>query len=166
MNSLERIVSPTWLGGWEGVNLLRFSTLCHRGVAINPFIPLLKTTLYGRKKQPFKVKNLNNSILPGDFSVTFEKVGAKLGIVGLNTSFLQLTNVNYEGKLALHAHQFHQACGGDGVAWAKQHHVCLLLTHHPPSWLDLESQQSLTGEIEAHGRFAVHPQPGGLGAHQ
>ncbi|MCP4701274.1 MAG: hypothetical protein GY862_31130 [Gammaproteobacteria bacterium] len=95
-------------------------------------------------------------MLPGDFSISIEKNGAKLGIVGLNTAFLQLTDRDYKGKLALHARQFHAACGTDGIAWAKQHHTCLLLTHHPGDWLDAESRQHLHGEITAHSRFAVH----------
>ncbi|MGK7905616.1 MAG: AAA-like domain-containing protein [Synechococcus sp.] len=108
------------------------------------------------EKQPFRARKLNEGILPGDFSFTFEKEQAKLGVLGLNTSFLQLTSDDYEGKLAIHARQFHQACSGNGVDWAKQHHVCLLLTHHPPSWLTTESKQDLRGEIVAHGRFAAH----------
>jgi predicted MPP superfamily phosphohydrolase len=109
------------------------------------------------KKQPFKVDNLKNGILPGDFSITFKKGDAKLGIVGLNSTFLQLTSDDYKGKLALHTRQFQAACdGNDGPDWAKQHHVCLLLTHQPPSWLDAHSQQHLNGEIADRGRFAAH----------
>ncbi len=107
-------------------------------------------------KQPFMPKNLNTGVLPGDFSTSIEKDGAKLGIVGLNTAFLQLTSENYKSKLALHARQFHEVCGGDGSSWAKKHHACLLLTHHPPAWLDSDSRKHLHGDITAHGRFAVH----------
>jgi len=95
-------------------------------------------------------------MLPGDFSISLEKDGAMFGIVGLNTAFLQLTGDNYEGKLGLHVRQFHAACGGDGIAWAKRHHACLLLTHHPPVWLNPESQQHLKGEIADHSRFGAH----------
>jgi len=109
------------------------------------------------EQQSHKLQNITPGLLPGDFSATIEKDdGAKLGIVGLNTSFLQLTNDNYEGKLALHSLQFQEACNGDGPKWAKQHQTCLLLTHHPPLWLNPDSQQHLNGEITAHGRFAVH----------
>ncbi len=106
--------------------------------------------------QSFRPDGIKTGIIPGDFSVTFEKQGVKLGIVGLNTSFLQLTGDNYKGKLAIHGKQFHEACGGDGPAWAKQHHACLLLTHHPPVWLNNDSKQYLNGEITDHARFAVH----------
>ncbi|MCP4699033.1 MAG: hypothetical protein GY862_19595 [Gammaproteobacteria bacterium] len=109
-----------------------------------------------REHQPLHVKNINTGILPGDFSVTIGKEGAKLGIVGLNTSFLQLTGDDYNGRLALHARQFHAACDDDGVHWAKQHRACLLLTHHPPTWLNAEARQHLNAGITDHGRFAVH----------
>ena len=108
------------------------------------------------ERQPFKPENLKAGVLAGDFSATIEKNGAKLGILGLNTSFLQVTGDNYEGKLAIHPRQFHQACDGDGPTWARQHHACLLLTHHPPSWFAPDAQAHLNGEITARGRFAVH----------
>ncbi|MCP4702861.1 MAG: metallophosphoesterase, partial [Gammaproteobacteria bacterium] len=108
------------------------------------------------QKQPFRPENIHTGMLPGDFSVTIEKDGAKLGIAGLNTSFLQLGAGDYEKKLALHTRQFHAACEGNGSEWAKQHHACFLLTHHPPAWLDPESQQHLHGEIPTPRRFAVH----------
>ncbi|MCP4698786.1 MAG: toll/interleukin-1 receptor domain-containing protein [Gammaproteobacteria bacterium] len=108
------------------------------------------------EKQSLKPHALKFGLLPGDFSVTIEKEGVKIGILGLNSSFLQLTDADYKGRLALNARQFHEACGGDGPDWARQHHVCLLLTHHPSTWLTPDSQQDLQGEITAHGRFAVH----------
>ncbi len=108
------------------------------------------------KKQNFKAEEVNDGILPGDFAVTVEKNGAKLGILGLNTAFLQLTDGEYQGKLALHASQLHGACNENGLEWAKQHHVCLLLTHHPPAWLNPEARNCLNGEIADHGRFTVH----------
>lgn len=94
--------------------------------------------------------------LPGDFSAIVDKDGASLGVVGLNTAFLQLTNDSYEEKLALDPIQFNQACGGDGPAWVKQRNVSLLLTHHPPSWLTKDSQEQLEAEIAGYDNFAVH----------
>ena len=95
-------------------------------------------------------------MLPGDFSATFEKDGLRVGVVGLNSTFLQFEGGDYRGRLALSAQQFHEACGSDGAAWARDHHVCLLLTHQPPDWLDAESRGQLDGEINVPGRFAVH----------
>jgi len=95
-------------------------------------------------------------LLPGDFSATIDKDGARLGILGLNTAFLQLADGDYQGRLALHARQFHGACGDSGPDWARQHHACLLLTHHSPVWLDRDARGQLDGQIASYGRFALH----------
>ncbi len=95
-------------------------------------------------------------ILPGDFSLTIEKDGVRLGVIGLNTAFLQLTDNDYKGKLTLDAKQLHKVCNGDPPKWAQSHHACILLTHHPPEWLSSEGQGELDREILPSGQFAVH----------
>ncbi|HJP92148.1 MAG TPA: caspase family protein [Pyrinomonadaceae bacterium] len=95
-------------------------------------------------------------ILPGDFSAVVEKAGASIGIVGLNTSFLQLTATTQQGTLALDPRQFHKVCEDDGPAWLKKHNACLLLTHHPPDWLNEESREHLNADIVGNNNFAVH----------
>lgn len=94
--------------------------------------------------------------LPGDFSTTLEAGGLRVGIVGLNTTFLQLAAGDYLGKLAWHTRQFHLACGGDGPNWLKKHHLAILLTHQGPDWLDSDSRTRIYTEINPAGRFAVH----------
>jgi predicted MPP superfamily phosphohydrolase len=103
-----------------------------------------------------RLDSQRKGLLPGDFSATLEKDGVKFGVVGLNTTFLQLEAGDYEGRLALSPQQFHQACGGDGAVWVRDHQVCLLLTHQPTSWLMPDSRQQLSGEIAVPGRFAAH----------
>ena len=108
-----------------------------------------------QQNQSYIPSNLKHGFLPGDFSFTFEKEGLSLGILGLNTAFLQLTGDDYEGKIALHTHQFHHACDGEGPRWVKQHNSCIIMTHHPPAWLNPESLEHLNEEITCHGHFAV-----------
>jgi predicted MPP superfamily phosphohydrolase len=94
--------------------------------------------------------------LPGDFSFTFEKDGVRLGIVGLNSTFLQFQKKSQAGKLALSAQQFHAGHKNkDGATWIKEHHACLLMTHHPRFWLNSKAQEELD-QINAQGRFVVH----------
>lgn len=97
----------------------------------------------------FRPESITDGMLPGDFSYTFEKDGLLLGIVGLNSAFLQLTGrpESYQEHLVVDPRQFHAACGGDGVEWAESHHTCFLMTHHPPEWLCKESNAYLNGEI-------------------
>jgi hypothetical protein len=92
--------------------------------------------------------------VPGDFAATMEKEGAKIGILGLNSAFLQLGGGDYEKRLALDYQQFDAACGGHGPEWAREHHLCLLLTHHPRDWLGPDARVEL-GRIVA-GNFALH----------
>ncbi|MBN1654627.1 MAG: metallophosphoesterase [Deltaproteobacteria bacterium] len=93
-------------------------------------------------------EGINPGMMPGDFSFTFEKNGYLLGFVGLNSSFLQLTDKrDYEKRLVLDPRQFQAACRGNGVAWADKHHACILLTHHPLEWLSKKSQDDLNAEV-------------------
>ncbi|NEP52805.1 MAG: hypothetical protein F6K65_29985, partial [Moorea sp. SIO3C2] len=102
----------------------------------------------------------SKGILPGDFSATIEKDGFRLGILGLNSAFLQLMGGDRQGKLALDMRQFNGACnkdGQDGPSWAEEHHACLLLTHHPQDWLTDQAKDELNSEIHSPPeRFALH----------
>lgn len=100
-------------------------------------------------------RGVKSGILPGDFSVTIESRGRRIGIVGLNTTFFQLAGGDYEGKLVWDARQLHAVCEGGVDVWTKQHDVCLLLTHQGPNWLTPDAQDQGT-EIAPPGRFAVH----------
>lgn len=111
-----------------------------------------------RAKHGFrKPAELRVGTLPGDFSAVIEKDGIRLGVVGLNTALLHLSDEAGPGGLAIHTNQFHEACGGNGAAWADRCDVALLMTHHPPSWLDASSHDDhLREHIAPAGRFAVH----------
>jgi hypothetical protein len=115
------------------------------------------TDWWGRASHGFKrPEEMKHGMLPGDFSAVVEKEGHRLGVLGLNTAFLHLADVS-PGHLALHTRQFHAACDGDGIAWANRCDAALLLTHHPPDWLDPRScDEHLFGNIAPPGRFAAH----------
>jgi hypothetical protein len=98
---------------------------------------------------------VSDGILPGDFSTTIAK-RYKLGIVGLNSAFLQLTRDSYQNRLALDVRQFHEVCEGDGPGWVKEHDLCLLLTHHPRDWLAAKYKAMLDGDIHQPKLFALH----------
>lgn len=100
--------------------------------------------------------DVKTGALPGDFSVTLESGGRRIGIVGLNTTFLQLAGGDYEGRLVWDARQLHAVCDGGVDTWSKQHDVCLLLTHQGPNWLTLKAREHGESEIAPAGRFAAH----------
>lgn len=92
-------------------------------------------------------------ILPGDYSAVLSKADIRLGIVGLNTTFLQIAKGDYRGKLEIHVSQLNAVCGGDPVRWISDQTASVLLTHQPPSWLNGESLAHFRQEIDPPGRF-------------
>jgi len=100
--------------------------------------------------------NLNWGLLPGDFSASFDIAGINFGVIGLNTTFLQLIGGPFEGKLAWDLHQLHSVCGDDPATWISRHHFSILLTHHGPKWLNSHSQEKELAEIAPAGRFLIH----------
>jgi predicted phosphodiesterase len=104
---------------------------------------------------------LNPGILPGDFaaSISIQKDDCeplKIGIAGINTTFLQLAKGDYNRRLVLDPRQLHQACCGDLPAWTKDHDACILMTHQGLDWLDPNSANEAYAEVNPAGRFDVH----------
>ncbi|MBL9041375.1 MAG: AAA family ATPase [Myxococcales bacterium] len=93
-------------------------------------------------------------ILPGEFSATYEYGGIRLGVVGLNSAYLQLTGANYKERLHLDIRQLQGACGEDFVSWLNEHHCNVLMTHHPSTWLG--NVEHFDAEINIPGRFIFH----------
>jgi hypothetical protein len=108
-------------------------------------------------KSPQRPKNgLTAGILPGDFAYTFKHGRRSIGIVGLNTTFLQLKGGNYQGRLVWDAAQIHAVCNNSVDEWTAAHDVCLLLTHQGTDWLTPDCQSEGDSEIAPPGRFALH----------
>jgi predicted MPP superfamily phosphohydrolase/tetratricopeptide (TPR) repeat protein len=97
----------------------------------------------------------SNSLVPGDFIGRIELDGASVGLVGLNSSFLQLTDVDFEKWLDLDNQQLF-ALESDIDTWTRRNTINLLLTHHPPSWLSTESYERFRAEIAPPERFVAH----------
>jgi len=95
-------------------------------------------------------------LLPGDFSATFKKGSVALGIVGLNTAFLQVTDGDFEKKLELHSSQLSAVCEGDPDSWLRKQSTNVLLTHHPMNWLAPDALDHFRQEIYSPGRFFAH----------
>lgn len=105
---------------------------------------------------PHRPDGVSSGILPGDFSATIACGNRHIGIVGLNTTFLQLGGGNYEGRLVWNARQLHAVCEGGVDTWSKRHDAALLLTHQGPTWLTPEARKQGESEIAPAGRFAIH----------
>jgi hypothetical protein len=105
---------------------------------------------------PRRAEDITHGIIPGDFACTLPCGARKIGIIGLNTAFLQLGGGKYHGKLVWDVRQLHAVCGGAVDDWVNQHDICLLLTHQGPDWLTQEALKHGKREITPAGRFAVH----------
>lgn len=108
-------------------------------------------------KQEDQFTSLHRGILPGDFSVSVSFGEYSIGIMGLNSAFLQLDGSDYQGRLVIDPKQFHGTCeGNDGSLWAQKHNLNLLLTHHGPEWLCASSRDAYDADIYVPERFIAH----------
>jgi hypothetical protein len=98
----------------------------------------------------------STGLLPGDFSATIAKGNASLGIVGLNSTFLQLSGGDFKEKLDIDGRQLNAVCGGDSARWLRERHVNFLLTHQPPDWLHATARERFRGAIYRPQNFAAH----------
>ncbi|MCP4660452.1 MAG: hypothetical protein GY856_34045, partial [bacterium] len=125
--------------------------------------PLFKDYLswLGRRIVP-KLKQrgvaVHRSHFPGDLCVEIEIPGTfPLCIVGLNSAWLQYSDADFEGKLALPVQQFQAALpaakGTSPFEVLKRCRRALLMMHHPPGWLSKRARKSFFEEIYLPDRF-------------
>lgn len=93
--------------------------------------------------------------LPGDSSCVLVQDELRLGLVGLNSTYLHLFDTD-KPQLDLDVRQLLAVTEGDPDAWCRANHINLLITHHPASWLAEPALQHLHGEIYPPGRFTAH----------
>lgn len=99
---------------------------------------------------------LQRGLLPGDASSSIELNGISVGLIGLNSSFLQLNDSNFNEKLALDLRQLNAITDENTPNWCKKHDINFLITHHPASWLSMEAKNEFQTEIYPSGRFTAH----------
>ncbi len=99
---------------------------------------------------------VKKGMLPGDFSAIVAGRDMRCGVVGMNTTYLHLTDGDTKGALAVNIAQIHDACNQDLPGWSESVDIALLMTHHPPSWLHPSALDHFRAEIAPPGRFASH----------
>jgi formylglycine-generating enzyme required for sulfatase activity/predicted MPP superfamily phosphohydrolase len=95
--------------------------------------------------------------VPGDFSAVVQKHDFRLGLVGLNSAWVQIDGGDFFGKLQLPAEQFHAALpsANQPLDWFRRVDAALLLTHHPRSWLSKRALKIYEHDIHPPDRFAL-----------
>ncbi len=153
------------LGGWHDRHELRDqfwvdATCPGRRLVRETFGPYVAFERQWRVAHPppnnFKDFTLTQGILPGEASISFEKDGLRVALVGLNTAFLHLWGGELSGTLALEREQLREVCGDDPPEWLASHDLALLLTHHPQDWLAPRAKAIVDESILARDRFFAH----------
>ena len=95
-------------------------------------------------------------LFPGDFSASIETSAGRLGLVGLNSAWLQLDGGDYREKLSVEVQQLHEVTASDPDKWRKQHDRSILITHHPSDWLHPEALDLWWSDINPTSGFDAH----------
>jgi hypothetical protein len=103
------------------------------------------------------LQNWREGVLPGEFAAQFEKDGARFGLIGLNSTFLQVKGGDFFGKLAIDPRQLGSLLPTEDRAWMQEMAASILITHQPPSWLAPANRDGVfKPDIARSGRFAMH----------
>lgn len=112
--------------------------------------------LNGLEKGPIPLVQLSHGILPGDVVAEMKIGDISLGLVGLNTAWLQLEEGDYQRKIDADPRQLMALTNNDPDAWCKKHDFNLLITHHPQEWLHPTSLEMWRSEVHTPSRFDAH----------
>jgi formylglycine-generating enzyme required for sulfatase activity len=82
------------------------------------------------------------SFFPGDFGAVVEKDGFRLGLLGLNSAWVQYGPGDFAGKLHVTREQLQAAWPEDATC-----ERALLLMHHAPGWLSPQAREVLSREL-------------------
>lgn len=109
-----------------------------------------------RQAHPSPVfQHLRGGLFPGDFVTTVKKEGSRIGVIGLNSIFRDVTST----KAILYAidlEQVERAMGKSAREWALEHDVVLLLTHHPPFMLSPRPLRRLKDALTPASGLLLH----------
>jgi predicted phosphodiesterase len=95
-------------------------------------------------------------LLPGDQSHTLNLGTQKVGIVTLNSTWLQIDDSDYLKKLHVDTKQLLKVTKDDPHAWCEENAFNIIVTHHPLDWLHDDSQSYWHSDINPHSRFDLH----------
>jgi hypothetical protein len=80
----------------------------------------------------------------------------RVGVIGLNSAWLQLGGGDYEGQLHVDVRQLLAVTGESPDDWVRANELNLLVTHQPASWLHADNPASWDADLNPAGRFDLH----------
>lgn len=95
-------------------------------------------------------------LLPGDQSFILKKGGLTAGFILLNSTWLQIDDDEYQGKLHVDARQLQKITDDSPESWCAGHDLNLIISHHPVDWLHSDSVPYWESEIYPPNRFDAH----------
>ena len=156
-NSTHKILKNTWLTDeklrdtliWDKTK--EYNQYCSkRFEAYSNFL----ARFYKENKLPRVYKD---GLIPGDFYAEMEIGEAVLGVVGLNSSFLQIDGSDYRKKLGVYHKQISGIFGTDDyIKILRENDISLLMTHHEPEWYESESAEDYRLNIYSSEKFVEH----------
>jgi hypothetical protein len=116
------------------------------GKAFKPYLQWADRYAFGKSNKLAAV--------PGDFALTVAGTNCRVGLVGLNSTWVRPSSD--DRPAALHSWQLKAVCQPDLDTWTRKHDFCLLVSYYSPAWLGQIWRSSYRAEIAPPGRFALH----------
>lgn len=120
---------------------------------------LKRFNAYDEWYQNTKIKKPENIVfgyLPGDFYTTLNIYDKNWGVVGLNSSFLQLSSGDMQKKIGIYNQQIHYLFEEKYMEWFSKQDLSILMTHHSPDWFESKSLNEFNQEIYVNESFIDH----------
>lgn len=99
---------------------------------------------------------IDQGALPGDYYYHTNIDNVSIGIVGLNSSFLQIESGDYRQKIGIYNEQVYGIFSDKYVDKLKDNDINILLTHHSPSWYERNAKDEYEQEIYPSKFFIEH----------
>jgi predicted phosphohydrolase len=108
------------------------------------------------KEDDQRIEIIHYSHIPGDYYCKINIPNKlSLGIVGLNSAWLQCTNKDYENKLCIPKEQFIFALPNNDLNLLNKNEYNILLLHHPPSWFSNKYVEEFYSNIFSPSHFCL-----------
>ena len=101
-------------------------------------------------------KEIFHGLMPGDFSCNIEVNKIKIGVLGLNTSFIQISEGDYKGKIEFGLKQLKSCFKNDLFNWKESNDISLLLSHHGYNWFSEHSKKYYKSDLNPENTFYNH----------
>lgn len=108
------------------------------------------------KNTSIKKPDIVEGYIPGDFYCSLNLNNINIGVVGLNSTFLQLHGGDVKKKLGVYVKQVNSLFGEKYFEWLSKQDVPILLTHQSPEWFEPKSFNEFNQEIYSLDSYVEH----------